>query len=509
MAYNQVLKTTLISKLSENKSEIWAPDDSRIGNFNTRFIAPEYQQGRDQRTGSDAPYVMINQVPISNSIESLIIDETGKIPTIRIIFEDVEGAISGPNYPANNPILSVYIKSGNEKYAAISADFIITSIKSDLDNVANPDAVGIYPTYIMSGELYVPKMYNNFSKSYSNLSSKEAMRSLAQDLDLGFTELDIETNDNMTWINPNRDGSWFMDHIAKHAYSSEDSFWDVFIDRYYNITFLDVSNQLVEIPVGDVEKAFLDAPNSSEINPNKSLQDTEDDNDFYSNFTYLMLTNKDQLKGSSNYITNFLLEGDLGRILKNKGFRKKVYYYDHISEEDKKISYWINSSVIKGKSENSRLVPNDSTLRSNLVKKWINIDYGNTHREWNSAAIQNDHNLSELKKINLRVETSGVNFAIARGFAVPVTIFKSLIQASRQEVFTTDGTNPEEAQKEEGFEFEDDPLSITIDQYLTGTYYVSGTKIIYDKFEPTRFRTEFILSRINWTVEKNRENDAP
>ncbi len=451
---------------------------------------------------------MINRAPIAGNIESLIIDETGKVPKIKLIFEDSNGSISGPNYPKNNPILSIYIKTGNEKYKAISGDFIITNIKSNLDTVSNPETVGINPTYIMTGELYIPKMYNNFSKSYSNLTSREAMRSLAEDLDLGFVEQDLETQDSMTWINPNQNGLWFMNHISKHAYSSEDSFFDSFIDRYYNMTLIDVSQQLVDVPTKDLQLTYLNTADSSLLEASIELKNKSEDSeggDLYDQFTYLLLTNEDRFKGQSSYVINYLMHGEMGKILKEKGFRKKVYYYDHLSEEENKnVEYWINSAKIQGKNEESRLIPNDETLKSNFIKKWINIDYGNNHPQWNGAAIQNDHNISELKKVNLKVETAGVNFEISRGYSVPLYIYKSGMQLAEQEIYLTDGVpNPDSDSN-----FEEEPTATYIDQYLTGTYYVSGVRIIYDKYESPRFKTEFTLSRINWLTEKNISEDA-
>ena len=207
MAYNQILKVTQVSKVP--KKEIFAPDNTQVSAQNPQFKAPKNVRSTEESTGSEEPYVMINTVPIAG-IQKMIIDETGTIPTIKITFIDVTGAISGPNYPKNDPIMSVYIKTANDKFKPISADFLITSIKSTLDPTEDPAGVGINATYVMSGELYVPKLYNNFSKSYPSISSVGAMRQLAKDLDLGFSELDIETNDIMTWINPNRNGHWMI-----------------------------------------------------------------------------------------------------------------------------------------------------------------------------------------------------------------------------------------------------------------------------------------------------------
>ena len=99
MAYNQILKVTQVSKVP--KKEIFAPDNTQVSAQNPQFKAPKNVRSTEESTGSEEPYVMINTVPIAG-IQKMIIDETGTIPTIKITFIDVTGAISGPNYPKND-----------------------------------------------------------------------------------------------------------------------------------------------------------------------------------------------------------------------------------------------------------------------------------------------------------------------------------------------------------------------------------------------------------------------
>jgi hypothetical protein len=493
MAYNQVLKVTQTPKISTK--EIFAPDTSSVNGQNFKFKASKNIRSTEESIGSDAPYIMINTVPIS-SIEKMIIDETGTIPTIKITFTDITGALSGPNYPKTDPIMSVYIKTANGKFKSIAGDFLITSVKSSLDPNMDPGGVGINATYVMSGELYIPKLYNNFSKSYSNSTSVEALRELAKDLDLGFSELDINTNDAMTWINPNRNGLWMINHISKHAYVDENQFFDSFIDRYYNLTFVNISNQLVQN--SEYDNTFVNNTDGSGIYGTQGAKDRDDSN-WQDNVVPLMLTNDDQMRGRTEFITNYLLEGEPGRILKSKGFRKQIFYYDHIlDEEDKKTEFWINPIKIEGQDDTSRLIPKDKILQDNLIKQWMSIDYGNNHREWNGAALINDHNLAELNKVKLKVETLGVNFQIVRGASVPINIFKTVQQAIDQESYLYERIRGEQREIQSN-----DLQSVLIDPYLSGTYYNSGVRIIYDsddKFGP--FRTEFHMKRMNWLVEK-------
>lgn len=493
MAYNQVLKVTKSPKISTK--EIFAPDTTEVGNQNVQYKAPKTVRSTEESIGSEAPYIMINTVPIAG-IEKMIIDETGTIPTIKITFTDPTGALSGPNYPKTDPIMSVYIKTANGKFKSIAGDFLITSVKSTLDPNADPAGVGINATYIMSGELYIPKLYNNFSKSYSNMTSVEALRELANDLDLGFSELDINTNDAMTWINPNRNGLWMINHIAKHAYIDENQFFDCFIDRYYNLTFVNISNQLVQN--SEYDNTFVNHTDGSGYYGTQEMKD-KDDSKWEDQVIPLMLTNEDRMRGRTEFIANYLLEGEPGRVLKAKGFRKQISYYDHVLDEgDKKTEFWVNPIKIEGQSEESRLIPKDKILQDNLIKQWMSIDYGNNHREWNGAALINDHNLAELSKVKLKIETQGVNFQVVKGASVPVNIFKTVQQALDQESYIY-----ERPSGNEKYIDAPDVQNVIIDPYLSGTYYNSGVRIHYDsKDRFSQFKTEFHMRRMNWLVEK-------
>jgi hypothetical protein len=100
--------------------------------------------------------------------------------------------------------------------------------------------------------------------------------------------------------------------------------------------------------------------------------------------------------------------------------------------------------------------------------------------------------------VKLKIETLGVNFQIVRGASVPINIFKTIQQAIDQESYLYERIRGENRDIESN-----DLQNIIIDPYLSGTYYNSGVRILYDstdKFGP--FRTEFHMKRMNWLVEK-------
>jgi hypothetical protein len=212
-----------------------------------------------------------------------------------------------------------------------------------------------------------------------------------------------------------------------------------------------------------------------------------------------MLTNRLEYKGRPEYIKSYGLSGDTGSILKNKGYKRKIYYYDHTLDGDKFTNFYVNPIKIAGyKGTDSSLIPDDESIRANEIKKWMSIDYGNTHREWNAAELINDHNISELNKVKLIVETSGINFQVIRGTGIPVLIYLTTGEKIKQDSFRKN------EYREESGALKLDPLVLVVDDTVSGKYYVNGVKYIYDKNAKTdKYRTEFQLSRLNWSTENN------
>lgn len=491
MAFNQTLKVVQSPKVP--LKELFAADSSSTTGQNPFYKSSDGSMKPEAAAGSDAPYVMING-SIVGDISYLAVYETELIPKIKIIFKDTSGALSGPNYPKNDPILSLYIKVSNEKLKPVRMDFLITNIKSDQDPVLDADNMGLSAEFTMLGELFIPKIYNYSSKAYRGVGSKDALKQLASDLDLGFSENDTGTSDVMTWINPNRDGQYFIDHISRHAYLDEDTFFDCFVDKFFNLTFVNVPIQLVNSSETDLTPE--QRPDSSELELNPLAKQQASGKDTNESLTVLQLTNHPSFGGKTEFIQAHSLLGDVGSILKSKGYRKRIYYYDHMLDDEKLTKFYVKPIGIKGLNEATQLIPANESLRSTMIHKWVNVDYGNTHREWNAASLINDHNKAELKKVKLKVETNGINLQVIRGSSIKVNMF-NFRDAAKQRAAEIADKPKAEAQDTTNL----DPAEVVQDGLLTGTYYVAGVRYIYDPMEQSKFKTEFDLCRTNWLSE--------
>jgi hypothetical protein len=219
----------------------------------------------------------------------------------------------------------------------------------------------------MSGELFIPKLYDNVSRSYRDMNSKDTLKEIANQNDLGFACNEFSPNDKMTWLNTNKSSLKFIEHVSKHSYMNDDSFFTTFVDKYYHLTFINIAEQLV--PTHEHNTTYDNHVDSSELDMSQETKKASSglNEDVLSVAGF---TNIATYKGKPEYMINYSLMGDTGAILKNKGFKKKVYYYDPLLDGDKFTSFFVNPIQIKGyKGDQAGLSPDDESLKASIIKK--------------------------------------------------------------------------------------------------------------------------------------------
>jgi hypothetical protein len=497
MAFKQIIKGTLLPKVP--LKELTEADNS-AGSDAIPYVASDKYPSRAERTGAVFPFVKIAGQIVKN-IEMMTIDETGFIPTVTLVFNDSFGEFGGDYFPKTDVIMSTYIKVGSDKLKPIRCDFLITSIKS-MPAKYSGKRVGISKdlTYTVKGELYVPGIYENISKSYAKLNSKDALKAICTKLSLGFAENESTPNDKMTWINVNMSTLNFMKSILEHAYQDDDSFFTGFIDKYYYLNYIEVNKQLL---ADEADQTFLSTPLATQKGFNQKVKDDPRTAELEEISTINYLTTEIERKGATNYIIAANLISEQGEVLKKQGYQKNIYYYDHLKSakepKEKFKDFYVEGLKSIDRDQNLFLVPEDEKLASHRIKKWMNIDYGNAHPEWNAARLINSHNLKELDKIKLRVALSGINFQAIRGSMIPVMV---TVQRAENILKAT-----EELGSEKDLTKDDRPDATTladqvIDEQLTGYYYIKGAKYHYDINHPGGFYTEFFLARREWKPSK-------
>jgi hypothetical protein len=493
MAFSQVVKTHIQPSIKMIKMQ---QQDDATGSEN----ASQTKQNKNlpdssQAIGTKIPFIQIAGVTVTQ-IERLIIDEAGFLPRMTLIFKDTVGEFSGEYFPKKNLITSIYIASSTEKLKPLRSDYLITSIKvipsparSNSNNLAKDQ------TYIIKGELFVPRLYNNISKSYPNLTSVDALKGVCTALGLGYAQNEFATNDKMTWINYNTSPFNFIKETLSYAYQDDDSFFDGWISKELIFNFINVEEQLKGL---EVDNTFISSVDSLMVNPSQVQKDNPTKKSLEEETVPNYITNLPDRAGKPNFIQEASLISDQGKVLKKDGYKKQIFYYDHFeSDETKKFkNFFVAPNNTPGLAEDTMLTPEDEGLSEIGNKKWMNINYGNTHEHWNAARIFNSHNMKELEKINLRVLLKGTNNQVIKGSVIPVVLTQRFADKIRKE-----GSFEDQGSAATGQNKLDDSA---IDSQISGRYWVKGAIYHYDPMDPLQFSTELILARREWSPSKTK-----
>jgi len=473
MAFKHVLKSELEPKIPLKEMALMntSSEGTTPANKET-WRTSKQDSGNKDAAGKVEPLIQINDFIMQpKDITDVIIDETGFLPKITVIYDDSNENFSPVQFPGANPILSIYIKSTHDKMKPIRNDYIITSIRGN-------------GTYIIKGELFIPKLYNNISKSYSNMNSKKAILEIARDMGLGFQSNECDPSDSMNWINPNWNSRDFIRHVASHAYQDEESFFQVFIDKYYYVNFVNVNLQIEAD--GEYDNTIFCGGTDYNISEDIQMESTKS-----ASSIAMGLIKTPRITEGANVIMDKHLITDQGEILISNGFKKRIYYYDSsLSEKDpinKLIDFYVKPTISPHSNNKEKsLKPINEQLRNNEIKKWINIQYENTHSQYNAAKIINHHNLLEIDKIKLSVTTKGINFNATRGMRVPVGIYENSIDSQYGKAWE----NTQEQEKNPDQEEE------VYNEFYSGTYYTSGNKYIYER--GIGYNSNILLSKRDW-----------
>jgi hypothetical protein len=490
MAFKQTLKTTI--QPSIKMVDLFDLDTSK--DSTTGSITKDSKSFPDnaQKAGSTTPFVKIGGQIVTNILK-LTIDETGFLPKMMMVFVDSSGEFAGNHYPKTHLLASLYIKSPSDKLKPVRADFMITSMKSMTEpNPGDKIELTKNTTYVVSGELFIPRLHNNVSRSYPNVTSKEALQQVCTELGLGFFENDYTPNDAMTWINFSTSPLNFVKHISEHAYQDDDSFFTSFISKELMLSLIEVNAQVIP---DESDLTFMSSVDSLLADSDQTQKNSQAKAEVNEQTVINFLTTLPGYKEKSNYIYEASLVSDQGNVLRSAGYKKKIYYYDHFEPDEakKKKEFFTVPLSSPGAADQVALVPQNEGMTEIGHKKWMNINYGNTHEHWNAARVFNFHNMLELEKLQLRVKLKGINFNVVRGSSIPIVITMKMAEKLRKEA------NLEE--KDENA-LNRESVSDAIDSQLSGKYYVKGAKYHFDSKEKMFFTTELILAKREWTPSK-------
>ena len=460
--------------------------------------------GYKQNRGLTEPFIKIGNIRLAyGQIRSLKIWQDELVPRILITLIDVDSEFSTGKFPTSNILISVFIKSTIKPLKSFACDFIITNISSF--NISDKEI-----QYTFTGDMHIPKLHTNISKAFSQVTSREALLLIAKDLQLGFSEnLTEDTNDKMTWLIPNYSYKSAITHISKLAYSSEEHFFDCFIDRYYMLNFINVEKQFEKMDEA-LNVAYIDYDNhnlggADRINPEKSNTEPV--------AIPLMITNNSIFINTELYIIDYSLVSNHGEILKNNALRKNLYWYDHggnINEGLTKTSDLDSDNFtehfiepLTGTQDNNGTLPQTTSVSEfidtnpdtqTFVGQWVGVDYGNAHTHYKFSQLLNDHNHKDIEKNMLKVKLSGFNNNIIRGSRLKVEIYVERTTSNLADINRTDADSTE-AQSNKLSDFPNNKNNRLIDRFLSDSYYV---KTISYSYTNGNFETDLLLAKRNW-----------
>jgi len=438
----------------------------------------------ESATGVVAPYISINGYNVTNYLINFHLDLNGFLPTIRFSFSVAETVFISVNYPKDGDIVSVYMRSPGDFYKPFRMDFKILSVDGGLSSrysESGSDPNGSYFKFMIIAECNIPGLYTPRIKSFKSMSSSDALLEASQDINLGFSTNEKSTEDEMTWICPNYSYYDFIQEVAMRAYKDdESSFYDCWIDSYYNLNFANLGNQFSFN--GDPKQEITVIPGYTNLGlktdtaiPGAPTADPVS--------LPLVLTNAVGAGINPFMINGYTLTSRAGNNTNNMGYITTIGFYDETldSKDDptkKYVKYEIESLTtdnvpVGGMLQKGRARSND--YKEETRREWLGVLNNDpqtgegVHKNYYHAKYQNLININDVTKMTLEVELNGYFPGIYRGQVIPVVIY----------VFDG-GTRQQNVGKEANKKTNTDQVP-TKDEFLSGLYVIIGMDVTWSE----------------------------
>jgi len=386
-----------------------------------QIVIKEIVQQQDQLASSQVsttadlgfkPYIHYYDYNISESdITSLILYHEGIVPKIKFNFRDTKGIIKA-QAPMADSTMELFLNPGSSNLKPIHFVFnILTCVEAQSGG-------GLYD---VAGTINLPDLYkvNNFS--YTG-TSFEVIRKICKDLTIGFNSNINETNDAMSWRNPNTKPHEFIEDIIAHSYIDDEAYMVGYIDYYYCFNYVDVEKEMNRNTSMDVG---IDTAGISKAG-------TSDESD---RIRAMILSNDESLNASAFFFDqNYKTKNDSTKKAIKNGLLTVTKAYDRISKS------FLVFSVDSTTSDGSKTIPlkgaqKDKTeFDTNIRTKYTGkIDTDNVHKNYNYAITQNRINLNELNKIVLEISMPNPNFNLYKFQKINIQITNPATTPSNDE----------------------------------------------------------------------------
>jgi len=458
----------------------------------------------DKTTGLFVPFITINGYSITNFLRKFRLDLSGFMPTIRFSFTAAESVFISVNYPKDGDIVSVYMRSPGDYYKPFRMDFNILEVVSETSNRnsdtgVDPEGRGINLRFTIIAECRIPGLYTQRMKAFSYTTSYDCLFQVSQDLNLGFASNESITNDSMTWICPNYSYYDFIKDVCQRAYKDDrESFFDCWIDSYYNLNFVNFGTQFSFKGDPEVNAFFIPGVAAGGFDPASAIPGTPDGQP---TSEPLVLNNQIGYGRIPYYVIGYTLTSRAGSNTNEMGYITEIGFYDETLDkenpEDKVIQYTIESQT----TDNVKVgqILQKGRARGDEYKQekrfeWLGVlnaaptyKDGGVHENFLHARYQNIINLNDVTKLTLEIEIGNYFPGIYRGQVIPVIIYVNEGNVRKQNV---GGQKNREANTTQ---------TPVIDDFLTGNYVVLGMEVNWD-MNQGRMKQKLTLGKREWTA---------
>lgn len=448
-----------------------------------------------KQNGYTRPFISINGLRIDNGLISFELDTNGFLPVCTFTFNMLESLFMSVTYPKDGDIVSVYIRAIGDVYKPIRMDFNILSVGGSPMRDSRGNTDGEEQTFTIVSECRIPGLYTQRIKAFREKTSYETLLEVSQDLGLGFSSNDKGLTDTMTWICPNFSYYDFIREVTDHSFKDDSSYFNVWVDLYYNLNFVNLGNQFkVNSITADTIKAAISG---------KTQVDLTDDGFPGVDLTFvdlpLILTNADDLSGTPIFINAYTLLSESGNNANLTGYISTIQLYDSESGDGEGgyVKYDIEATTTDNISETTYLQKGRGT--ENLYKEekrsiWVGEnktgESAETHANYNHAQIQNEINLADSMKFNLNIEVFKFLPFLYKGQVIPVKI---LVKTKNLRKRNT-GTRRDPGQENTGI--------AVIDNFLSGLYVITGFELVYNSTYG-RIGQRLNLRKKTWTLNSS------
>lgn len=472
----------------------------------------ENEKGSDEKSnkapsGREYPIIRIKEYIVRpEEIKSMTISLNDRIPSLSLSITTQNVSYRSINMPTDGDIVSIFMAPKTDTLMGIRADFVIESVSTSTSQKGLSMTVG--------GKMFIPGFEADTMYGIVG-TSKDAFMESARKFGLGFATDDLDdTTDKQMWICPNISAVDFLNNTISHTWKDGTSFFDWWIDPYYNINFINVNKIILQ----NTQELDITA---SQVNVGASF---EMGGDAYKQENTVaipkLFTNIPEVSKGIFFVTKWTVYNNSTEITFEDGveiitneFMHNENLYGANQDEDKNILKLSNIPaydqsklddfiILRGRPEyDPSKNPKGQQAKANynyneiyIKHPWSGISYvlsddndndqtntwdGNVNKNYTRAPYHNKINLDELNKLYITITVNGLCTEVMRGEVVPIVLRKTILDEA--------GVGGTEAQGK-------------ADTFYNGYYYVSDMIYNFKSGNPMKFTTTLTLKRREWPI---------